>query len=158
MSQSVSPASTLSTCSLSPRHRHQLSSLTPNTTLASPASDTSLASMLSEYLAQHRYDNIAAMDPVVVQYLAHRQLQTLMGRGNSSSDQVGSGGGQEVRVRASLTPLHSRRAPVHMRYRSLSIGLGSGSGLDSGSLVTVTMSVPSTPPSSTTSSVTAMNC
>lgn len=129
MSQSVSPASTLSTCSLSPRHRHQLSSLTPNTTLASitPSSDTSLASMLSEYLAQHRHDNIAAMDPVVVQYLAHRQLQTLMGR--SHSDQ-GSDGGREVRVRASLTPLHSRRAPVHMRYRSLSIGLGSGSGLN----------------------------
>ena len=46
-----------------------------------PGSDTSLASMLSEYLAQHRHDNIAALDPVVVQYLAHRQLQTLMGRG-----------------------------------------------------------------------------
>ena len=69
MSQSVSPASTLSTCSLSPRHRHQLSSLTPNTTLASsitPGSDTSLASMLSEYLAQHRHDNIAALDRVVM--------------------------------------------------------------------------------------------
>ena len=134
MSQSVSPASTLSTCSLSPRHRHQLSSMTPNTTLASitPGSDTSLASMLSEYLAQHRHDNIAALDPVVVQYLAHRQLQTLMGRGLVSDGDQASAGGQEVRVRASLTPLHSRRAPVHMRYRSLSIGLGSGLGLDLG--------------------------
>ena len=135
MSQSVSPASTLSTCSLSPRHRHQLSLLTPNT----PGPDSSLASMLSEYLAQHRHDNIAAMDPVVVQYLAHRQLQTLMGRGQGSSDQVSEGGPEvrtrsvmEVRTRASLTPLNSRIAPAHMRYRSLNIGLGSGSGLDLG--------------------------
>ena len=119
LSQSVSPSSTLSTCSLSPRHRHQLSGV-------STAGFSSLVTMLSEYLAQHSHHDISAMDPVVVQYLAHRQLQALM------SAEVGPGAdiSIEVQARASLTPLHSRKSPVLMRYRTLTIGAGAGAGLD----------------------------
>jgi len=118
MSQSVSPSSTLSTCSLSPRHRHQLLS-------SSNTSTSSLVTMLSEYLAQHSHHDITSLDPVVVQYLAHRQLQTLM-----SHDRPGADPSSVVQARASLTPLHSRKSPVLMKYRTLNIGAGAGSGLD----------------------------
>jgi len=116
----VSPASTLSTCSLSPRHRHQLTSVV--TSGVSGAGDQGLVSMLSEYLAQHS-TSVADMDPVVVQYLATRQLQSLLGH-TAPPDQ------SRVQARAVLTPLHSRKTPVHMRYRSLSIGRGAGAELD----------------------------
>ena len=115
MSQSVSPVSTLSTCSLSPRHRAELS--------AGETKEGSLVSMLSEYLAQHTTHNVSQMDPVVVQYLASRQLQTLLGQPTEDPQTT-------VRARASLTPLHSRRSPVMMSYRTLTVGLGPGTGLD----------------------------
>ena len=116
MSQSVSPASTLSTCSLSPRHRAELSS-------GPEAREGGLVSMLSEYLAQHSSHNVSQMDPVVVQYLASRQLQSLLGQESEDS-------GSTVRARASLTPLHSRRSPVMMSYRTITVGVGAGAGLD----------------------------
>eukprot|EP00092_Neocalanus_flemingeri_P030683 GFUD01033315.1.p1 GENE.GFUD01033315.1~~GFUD01033315.1.p1 ORF type:complete len:771 (+),score=220.33 GFUD01033315.1:57-2369(+) len=105
-----SPASTLSTCSLSPRHTNNL------------ASHPTLATQLAEYLAEHSSHNIAALDPVVVQYLAHRQLQTLLPTPTVNTS--------VVQARASLTPLHSRRQPAYMQYRSLIIGTGHGAGLD----------------------------
>ena len=105
-----SPASTLSTCSLSPRHTNDLSS------------HPTLATQLAEYLAEHSTHNISALDPVVVEYLAHRQLQTLLPTPNVNTS--------VVQARASLTPLHSRRQPAYMQYRSLSIGTGHGVGLD----------------------------
>merc|ERR1719322_775927 len=97
MSQSVSPSSTTST--------------------------SSLVTMLSEYLAQHSHHDINSLDPVVVQYLAHRQLQTMM-----SHDRPGADPSSVVQARASLTPLHSRKSPVLMKYRTLNIGAGAGSG------------------------------
>jgi len=85
-----------------------------------------LVSMLSEYLAQHKSaDSVKDMDPVVVQYLAHRQLQTLMGDTKTKySDQ------SMVQSRASLTPLHSRKSPILMKYRTLKIGSDSSCGLN----------------------------
>ena len=78
-SLTVSPASTLSTCSLSPRHKHQLSSVQ-----TCGSGGGSLVTMLTEYLATHSRNNardcsVARMDPVVVEYLATRQLQSLLG-------------------------------------------------------------------------------
>eukprot|EP00090_Calanus_glacialis_P019103 TRINITY_DN29443_c0_g1_i1.p1 TRINITY_DN29443_c0_g1~~TRINITY_DN29443_c0_g1_i1.p1 ORF type:complete len:772 (+),score=286.60 TRINITY_DN29443_c0_g1_i1:49-2364(+) len=105
-----SPASTLSTCSLSPRHTRDLSS------------HPTLATQLAEYLAEHSTHPISALDPMVVQYLAHRQLQTLLPTPTVSV--------ADVQARASLTPLHSRRQPAYMQYRSLSVGVGGGAGLD----------------------------
>ena len=105
-----SPASTLSSYSLSPRHTNDLSS------------HSNLATQLAEYLAEHSNHSISDMDPVVVQYLAHRQLQTLLPTPRVNTD--------VVQARASLTPLHSRRQPALMQYRSLSIGVGGGVGLD----------------------------
>jgi len=105
-----SPASTLSSYSLSPRHTNDLSS------------HSNLATQLAEYLAEHSNHNISDMDPVVVQYLAHRQLQTLLPTPKVNTD--------VVQARACLTPLHSRRQPALMQYRSLSIGVGGGVGLD----------------------------
>merc|ERR550534_1841496 len=105
-----SPASTLSSYSLSPRHTNDLSS------------HSNLAIQLAEYLAEHSNHNISDMDPVVVQYLAHRQLQTLLPTPKVNTD--------VVQARACLTPLHSRRQPALMQYRSLSIGVGGGVGLD----------------------------
>ena len=116
LTQSVSPASTLSTCSLSPRHRAELSS-------GGEGREGGLVSLLSEYLAQHNTHNLAQLDPVVVQYLASRQLQSLLGGQREDSEST-------VRARASLTPLHSRKSPVMMRYRTLTVGLGPGAGLD----------------------------
>merc|ERR1719318_685902 len=105
-----SPASTLSTCSLSPRHTRDLSS------------HPTLATQLAEYLAEHSTHPISALDPMVVQYLAHRQLQSLLPTPAVST--------ADVQARASLTPLHSRRQPAYMQYRSLSVGVGGGAGLD----------------------------
>jgi len=105
-----SPASTLSTCSLSPRHTNDLSS------------HPTLATQLADYLAEHSSHNISALDPVVVQYLAHRQLQTLLPTPTVNPSVVAA--------RASLTPLHSRRQPAYMQYRSLIVGVGGGAGLD----------------------------
>jgi len=105
-----SPASTLSSYSLSPRHTNDLSS------------QTNLATQLAEYLAEHSNHNIASLDPVVVQYLAHRQLQTLL-----PTPKVNTA---VVQARASLTPLHSRRQPALMQYRSLSVGVGRRVELD----------------------------
>jgi len=105
-----SPASTLSTCSLSPRHNNDLSS------------HPTLATQLADYLAEHSTHNISALDPMVVQYLAHRQLQTLLPTPTVNPSVVAA--------RASLTPLHSRRQPAYMQYRSLSVGVGGGAGLD----------------------------
>ena len=120
--KAVSPASTLSTCSLSPRHKHQLSSVQ---TSGSGGGNGSLVTMLSEYLATHRRD-VEGMDPVVVQYLAARQLQSLLGHNNNTAGDRES----TVRARACLTPLHSRKTPVAMRYRTLTIGTGANTGLD----------------------------
>jgi len=106
-----SPASTLSSYSLSPRHTNDLSS------------HSSLATQLAEYLAQHSTHNVSSLDPVVVQYLAHRQLQTIL----PSVPRVSS---SMVQARASLTPLHSRREPALMQYRVLSVGVGRGVGVD----------------------------
>jgi len=105
-----SPASTLSSYSLSPRHNNDLSS------------HSTLATQLAEYLAEHSTHNISALDPMVVQYLAHRQLQTLL-----PSPRVSTA---VVQARASLTPLHSRRQPAYMQYRSLTVGVGSNAGLN----------------------------
>ena len=116
LTQSVSPASTLSTCSLSPRHRAELSS-------GGEGREGGLVNMLSEYLAQHNSHNVSHLDPVVVQYLASRQLQSLLGGEREETEST-------VRARASLTPLHSRKSPVLMRYRTLTVGLGPGAGLD----------------------------
>ena len=119
LTQSVSPASTLSTCSLSPRHRAELSSGGEGR----EGREGGLVSLLSEYLAQHNTHSVAQLDPVVVQYLASRQLQALLGGEREESEST-------VRARASLTPLHSRKSPVMMRYRTLTVGLGPGAGLD----------------------------
>ena len=118
MTQSVSPASTLSTCSLSPRHRAELSS-------GGEGREGGLVSLLSEYLAGHNtgHQSVSQLDPVVVQYLASRQLQSLLGGEREETEST-------VRARASLTPLHSRKSPVMMRYRTLTVGLGPGAGLD----------------------------
>ena len=101
-----SPASTLSTCSLSPRHAAQLR--------------PSLAGQLSEYLAQQGGTSVAELDRVVVDYLAHRQLASL----------IPAPAPAPARARASLTPLHSRRQPAYMEYRTLSLGLGASVGVD----------------------------
>ena len=116
MTQSVSPASTLSTCSLSPRHRAELSS-------GGEGKEGGLVPLLSEYLAQHNTHKVTDLDPVVVEYLATRQLQSLLAGEKEETEST-------VRARASLTPLHSRKAPVLMRYRTLTVGLGPGAGLD----------------------------
>ena len=106
-----SPTSTLSACSLSPRHTSQLSAPHP-----------SLPALLSDYLAQHSTAPVSHLHPTVVQYLAHKQLQTIFPPAPAP--------GSEVRARASLSLLHSRRAPALMQYRSLDIGAGEGRGLD----------------------------
>jgi len=105
-----SPASTLSTCSLSPKHNSDLSSY------------PSLANRLSEYLAEHSNHQVSELDPIVLQYLAHRQLQTLL--------PVNPVNTAAVQVRATLTPLHSRRSPFDMSYRSINIGNGDPTGLN----------------------------
>ena len=90
----------------------------------SPPSQTpshNLTALLSEYLSQHTISSVADLDPAVVQYLAHRHLQTLLPSLPSANS---------VRARASLTPVGSRVAPVLMQYRSLAVGAGEPQGLD----------------------------
>jgi len=123
LSQSVSPASTLSTCSLSPRHKNQLNSHVSQTHVSQSGN---LVSMLTEYLAQHKSaDSVKDMDPVVVQYLATRQLETLMGDTKTKYSDLSM-----VHSRASLTPLHSRKSPILMSYRTLNVGSDSSCGLN----------------------------
>ena len=79
---------------------------------------------MSEYLAQNSSNgSVSQLDPVVVQYLATRQLQSLLGQEREDKQST-------VRARASLTPLHSRKSPVMMRYRTLTVGIGASAGLD----------------------------
>lgn len=106
-----SPASTLSNCSLSPRHT------------ASLASHPSLSTQLCEYLAQHSDMPIKQLEPAVLQYLAHKQLQTIFPPPLTSPQHT-------VRARASLTPIGSRRSPALMQYRSITIGAGQYLGVD----------------------------
>ena len=80
-----------------------------------------LTALLTEYLSQNATSSVADLDPVVVQYLAHRHLQTLLPALPSTNT---------VRARASLTPVGSRVAPVLMQYRSLPVGAGVTQGLD----------------------------
>ena len=90
----------------------------------SPLSSTNpaLAALLSTYLQEHATSPLASLDPTVIQYLAHRQLELLL---PPTSSPV-----HEVRARAALTSLSSRRAPTLMRYRSLAIGTGETEGVD----------------------------
>merc|ERR1719411_834113 len=100
--QSVSPSSTLSTCSLSPRHTAQLHQLDQRQLQGAGPQLGSVASLLAEHLAAAR--DLDGLDPAVVRYLASRPLATLSGApGHQPPD--------SVRARATLTPLHSRRAP-----------------------------------------------
>merc|ERR1719192_2948329 len=90
----------------------------------SPPSQTpshNLTALLSEYLSQHTISSVADLDPTVVQYLAHRHLQTLLPSLPSANS---------VRARASLTPVGSRVAPVLMQYRSIAVGAGETQGID----------------------------
>ena len=80
-----------------------------------------LSALLTEYLSQNATSSVADLDPAVVQYLAHRQLQTLLPTLPSAN---------AVRARASLTPVGSRVAPVLMQYRSIAVGAGETQGLD----------------------------
>ena len=120
--QSVSPSSTLSTCSLSPRHTAQLHQLDQRQLQGAGPQLGSVASLLAEHLAAAR--DLDGLDPAVVRYLASRHLATLSGAPGRHQPP------DSVRARATLTPLHSRRAPAAMTHRSLSVGLGPGCGLD----------------------------
>jgi len=112
MDNGRSPASTLSTCSLSPRQTNELSS------------HPTLATMLAEYLAQHSKQSVATMDPIVMQYLAQKQLNYILPQSSEKAVY------EEVQGRASLSPLHSRRQPTYMQYRTLKVGVGESDGLN----------------------------
>ena len=90
----------------------------PQTT---PAPPPALAALLTEYLATTAGTPVHQLDPAVVQYLAHRHLQTLLPPAPHPA---------AVRARASLTPLVGHRAPALMQYRSLAVGAGEPQGLD----------------------------
>ena len=90
----------------------------------SPPSHTpspNLSALLMEYLSQNANSTVADLDPAVVQYLAHRHLQTLLPTLPPAN---------VVRARASLTPVGSRTASVLMQYRSIAVGAGETQGLD----------------------------
>ena len=90
----------------------------------SPPSHTpspNLSALLMEYLSQNATSTVADLDPAVVQYLAHRHLQTLLPTLPPAN---------AVRARASLTPVGSRTASVLMQYRSIAVGAGETQGLD----------------------------
>ena len=90
----------------------------------SPPSHTpspNLSALLMEYLSLNATSTVADLDPAVVQYLAHRHLQTLLPTLPPAN---------AVRARASLTPVGSRTASVLMQYRSIAVGAGETQGLD----------------------------
>jgi len=79
------------------------------------ALDNQLIEQLQEYLITH--SEVDNMDPVVVKYLAAKQMHSIL---PTRMSQLQS----SVRVRASLTPVGSRKLPFYMQYRTLEIGTG----------------------------------
>jgi len=85
------------------------------------ASEQQLMEQLQEYLLTHtEVDNL---DPIVLKYLAAKQIQDIL------PTRI-SGLKSNVMVRASLTPVGTRKQPFYMQYRTLDIGIGPQTNLN----------------------------
>lgn len=79
------------------------------------AGEQQLMEQLQDYLITHT--EVENLDPIVLKYLAAKQIQNILPSRMSLLQ-------SNVRARASLTPVGSKRQPFYMQYRTVDIGTG----------------------------------